>query len=87
MAYNGKVTSIYDENYDIISNGLANEEASLLEKISFDCLILPHQMLSNLGSFQNQIDDHQDEEGHLCCEMYVDIKKIPSWSKNQTNTV
>ena len=68
MAYNGKVTPIYDENYDIISNGLANEDASLLEKISFDCLILPHQMLSNLGSFQNQIDDHQDEEGHLCCE-------------------
>ena len=78
MAYNGKVTPIYDENYDIISNGLVNEDASLLEKISFDCLILPHQMLSNLGSFQNQIDDHQDEEGHLCCEMYVDIKKITS---------
>ena len=84
MAYNGKVTPIYDENYDIISNGLANEEASLLKKISFNCLILPHQMLSNLGSFQK---DDPDEEGHLCCEMYVDIKKIPSWSKNQTNTV
>ena len=82
MAYNGKVTSIYDEHYDIISNGLANEEASLLEKISFDCLILPHQMLSNLGSFLNKRDDDP-----LSCEMYVDIKKIPSWSKNQTNTV
>ena len=74
MAYNGKVTSIYEENYDILSNGLANEEASVLEKISFDCLILPHQMLSNLGSFQ--IND-PDEEGRLCCDMFVDIKKIP----------
>ena len=84
MAYNGKVTSIYDENYDIIINCIANEEASLLEKISFDCLILPHQMLSNLGSF---LKDYPDEEGHLCCKMYVDIKKIPPLRKNKTNTV
>ena len=75
------VTSIYEENYDILSYGLATEDASLLEKISFDCLILPHQMLSKFGSFGYfEKEDNEEEDlgrGHLCCDMVVDIKKVP----------
>ena len=78
VAYIGRVTSIYEENYDILSYGLATEDASLLEKISFDCLILPHQMLSNLGSFETEDNEEEDHgRGHLCCDMAVDIKKVP----------